>query len=120
ASGGTRTTPVDFATLVKKNPSAVAGKGSRCFGAQVGARAKTVVVKIERLQRSVQSSPSKSSPSQRHRAKRLEPRARPTKQAHFFLELFFVVFLEDFLAAFFAMALNHLLSVIDEFTGREI
>jgi len=32
--------------LKKKNPSAVAGKGSRCFGAQVGARAKTVEVKI--------------------------------------------------------------------------
>ena len=43
----------------------------------------------------------------------LEPRARPTnksRRSYFFFEVFFVVFLEDFLAAFFAMALNHLLS----------
>ena len=80
----------------KKNPSAVAGKGSCCFEAQVGARAKTVEGRF-------------CSPNFRHRAERLEPRARPTRDRHwknyFFLVVFFVVFLADFLAAFFAVAI---------------
>lgn len=58
------------------------------------------------------------SPDQRHRAARWEPRARRTNKTHLRLVVFFVVFLADFLAAFFAMVLNHLLSLFPKFTKR--
>jgi hypothetical protein len=92
----------------KKKPSAVAGEGFSCFGAQVGAGPKTV-------RGFSYGSDLKDAGHLGEPRGPAEGLSQPSAKDYFFLVVFFVVFLVvffvAFLAAFFiAMVKRHLLS----------
>src|SRR5688572_9357346 len=88
-------------------PSAVAGKASLCFGASCGSqRPKTVCgdLKFASFAGRLRLEPRP------RRLRRCPSRRSLRGRSYFFLVVFFDVFLDDFLAAFFAIGACHLLS----------